>query len=240
MEVQAPSLIMAFVAGLITILTPCILPILPAVLAGSQGSRLRPLYIVLGMSLSFTLMGGMISAVGSSIVELGAYLRWFAIFFILGMGAVMFDEDINNIYVRISSRVLEAARSILRPLTSRGPDIQGDGVLGGFALGSSLGFMWIPCVGPILGSVLLFASIKGNTEYGMLLLMVYSIGVGIPMLIIAYSGKYAAANFRWLMPYTPGFKKLSGLVLILVGLMILFDLDKMLQAALLPYFPSLI
>lgn len=240
MEVQAPSLIMAFAAGLLTILTPCILPILPAVLAGSQGSRLRPIYIVLGMSISFTLMGGIISAVGSSLFEFGTYLRWFAIFFIIGMGAVMYDQDINNIYVRLSSRVLEAARSILRPLTSRGPDVQGEGALGGLALGSSLGFMWIPCVGPILGSVLLFASSKGNTEYGMLLLMVYSIGVGIPMLIIAYSGKYAATNFRWLMPYTPRFKKLSGLVLILVGLMILFDIDKMLQAALLPYFPSIL
>ncbi|MDW7777028.1 MAG: cytochrome c biogenesis CcdA family protein [Methanosarcinales archaeon] len=240
MEVQAPSLVLAFAAGLLTILTPCILPILPAVLAGSQGSRFRPITIVLGMSLSFTLMGGVISAVGSSIFELGEYLRWFAIFFITGMGAVMFDEDINNIYVRQVSRIMEAARTILKPLTSRGPDIQGQGMLGGFALGSSLGFMWIPCVGPILGSILLFASLKGNTEYGMLMLMVYSIGVGIPMLIIAYSGKYAAANFRWLMPYTPWFKKLSGLVLILVGLMILFGIDKMIQAALLPFIPPII
>lgn len=240
MEITAHSVVMVFAAGLLTILTPCILPVLPAVLAGSQGSRMRPIAIVAGMSLSFTLMGGAISAVGSSFVALGEYLRWFAIFFITGMGAVLYDEDINNLYVQVSSRVLEAGRSLLSPLASRAPGIGKDGLLGGFALGSSLGFMWIPCVGPILGSVLLFVSMKGNTEYGMLLLMVYSIGVGIPMLIIAYSGKYAAANFRWLVPYTPGFKKFSGLVLILVGLMIMFGADKMLQAALLPYFPPIL
>ena len=231
---------MAFVAGLLTILTPCILPILPAVLAGSQGSRFRPIAIVIGMSISFTLMGALISAVGSSLVAFGDYLRWFAIFFITGMGAVMFDEDVNNIYVRITSRLVQSTRSVLSPITSRGPKINDDGILGGVALGTSLGFMWIPCVGPILGSILMFVSLEGNMEFGMLLLLVYSAGVGIPMLIIAYSGKYAAANFKWLIPYAPKFKKLSGLVLILMGLMILFEIDKMLQAALLPYFPPII
>lgn len=240
MEVQTPSLILAFIAGLLTVLTPCILPILPAVLAGSRGSKLRPISIVIGMSVTFTLMGGVISAFGSSLVELGEYLRWFSVFFITGMGAVLYDEDINNIYVRLTSRLLQNGRSLLSHLTSRGPDINGNGITGGFVLGSSLGFIWIPCVGPILGSILLFVSLKGNLQLGMLLLMVYSIGVGIPMLIIAYSGKYAAGNFKWLIPYTPKFKKLSGLVLILAGLMILFGIDKMLQAALLPYFPPIL
>ncbi|MBE0523171.1 MAG: cytochrome c biogenesis protein CcdA [Methanosarcinales archaeon] len=240
MVVQAPSIIMAFVAGLFTILTPCILPILPVVLAGSQGSKLRPVSIVIGMSISFTLMGGLISAVGSSLFEYGEYLRWFAIFFITGMGAVMYDEDINNFFVSITSRLIQGGKSILSPITSRGPKINDDGIVGGLVLGSSLGFMWIPCVGPILGSILMFVSIEGNFEFGILLLFVYSAGVGIPMLIIAYSGKYAATNFKWLIPYTPKFKKLSGLILILVGLMILFDIDKMIQAALLPYFPPII
>lgn len=240
MEAQAPSIILAFVAGLLTILTPCILPILPAVLAGSQGSRLRPLSIVIGMSVSFTLMGGFISAVGSSMVALGEYLRWFAIFFITGMGAVMYDNDVNEIYTRISSRLVQGLSAVFSPVIRRGPTIQQQGLFGGFALGTSLGFMWIPCVGPILGSILLYVGLKGNMEFGLLLLLVYSLGVGIPMLIIAYSGKYAAGNFRWLVPYTPKFKKFSGLILILMGLMILFGIDKMVQAALLPYFPPII
>lgn len=240
MDVQTPSLLMAFAAGLLTILTPCILPILPAVLAGSQGSRLRPLSIVVGMSITFTLMGALISAVGSSLVQLGDYLRWFSILFITGMGAVMYDEDINNLYVKISSPLVESLRSMGTSVFGRLPLSNKDGVAGGLALGSSLGFMWIPCVGPILGSILLYVSLKGNMEYGIILLLVYSLGVGIPMLIIAYSGKYAAGNFRWLMPYTPRLKKFSGLALILVGLMILFEIDKMIQAALLPYFPPII
>lgn len=239
MAVQVPSLIMAFIAGLFTILTPCILPILPVVLAGSQGSRLRPISIVVGMSVSFTLMGGLISAVGSSLVEFGEYLRWFAIFFITGMGAVMYDDDVNSLFIKGSSRIIRCGTSIVSPLTGRGPKINDNGIGGGLALGLSLGFMWIPCVGPILGSILMFVSIKGNLEYGMVLLFVYSLGVGIPMLIVAYSGKYAASNFKMLIPYTPRFKKFSGLILILAGLMMLFNADKMIQAALLPYFPPI-
>jgi len=88
----APSILFVSIAGLATVITPCVLPILPAVLSGSVGSsRLRPLAIVLGMSITFTIMGILISALVSFAV-LADYLRWFAIFFIIGMGAVLFDD----------------------------------------------------------------------------------------------------------------------------------------------------
>jgi cytochrome c biogenesis protein CcdA len=239
----APSVIMVFIAGLATVITPCVLPILPAVLSGSVGSRLRPIAIVTGMSITFTLMGILISAV-ASFGYITDYLRWFSIFFIIGMGAVLFDDDINNEYVKITSSIVNFGRQHVTFLGNLESKVPQGGLFGGLFLGMSLGIIWIPCVGPILGSVLAFVAessgSSGNLLHAASLLIVYSMGVSIPMLIIAYSGKSVSGRISWFVKRGHFFKKLSGLVLILVGLMMLFGIDKFLQAKLLPYFPALI
>ncbi len=236
----APSVFWVFIAGMATVITPCVLPVLPAVLSGSVGSRLRPLAIVTGMSISFTLMGLLFSAV-ASFSFFAEYLRWFSIFLIIGMGAILFDDDVNEIYVKISSSIVNSARARVSFLGKLSSKVPGEGLLGGLFLGMSLGILWIPCVGPILGSVFAFvaesSASSGGLLHGTFLLLVYSLGVGIPMLIIAYSGKSVSGRVKWFVKRGHFFKKLSGLVLILVGLMMLFGIDKYLKTILLPYFP---
>ena len=235
----APSVLWVFIAGLATVVTPCILPILPAVLSGSVGSRFRPLAIVTGMSITFTLMGILINAV-ASFGYFAEYLRWFSIFIIISMGALLFDDDVNQSYVKISSSAVNSVRermSFLGKLTSKAP---GGGLLSGLFLGMSLGILWIPCVGPILTAVFAYVQLSSGSVdmvYGTLLLIVYSIGVSIPMLIIAYSGKSISGRVNWFVKRGHFFKKLSGLILMLVGLMMLFGIDRIIKAALLPYFP---
>ncbi len=237
----APSVFWVFIAGMATVITPCVLPVLPAVLSGSVGSRLRPLAIVTGMSISFTLMGLLFSAV-ASFSFFAEYLRWFSIFLIIGMGAILFDDDVNEIYVKISSSIVNSARARVSFLGKLSSKVPGEGLLGGLFLGMSLGILWIPCVGPILGSVFAFvaesSASSGGLLHGAFLLLVYSLGVGIPMLIIAYSGKSVSGRVKWFVKRGHFFKKLSGLVLILVGLMMLFGIDKYLKTILLPYFPE--
>jgi len=239
----APSIIMVFIAGLATVITPCVLPILPPMLSGSVGSRLRPIAIVTGMTITFTLMGILISTV-ASFGYVADYLRWFSIFFITGMGAVLFDEDINNEYVKITSSIVNFARQRLPFFGNLESKVPQDGLLGGLFLGMSLGIVWIPCVGPILGSVLAFVAASsagsGSLVHATILLIVYSIGVSIPMLIIAYSGKKYSGRISWFVKRGAFFKKLSGLVLILVGIMLLFGIDKYIETILLPYFPAYI
>ncbi len=239
----APSVFGVFIAGMATVITPCVLPILPAVLSGSVGSRLRPLAIVTGMSVTFTLMGLLVTAVASFSFFTG-YLRGFSILFIIGMGAVLFDDDINDGYVKISSSIVNSARerfSFLGRLTSKAP---GEGLLGGLFLGMSLGILWIPCVGPILTSVFTFvaesSASSGGLMQGAILLLVYSLGVSVPMLIIAYSGKSFSGRVKWFVKRGHFFKKLSGLILIFVGLMLLFGIDKYIKTVFLPYFPEFI
>ncbi|MCX9012332.1 MAG: cytochrome c biogenesis CcdA family protein [Candidatus Methanoperedens sp.] len=236
----APSVFWVFVAGMATLITPCVLPILPAVLSGSVGSRLRPVAIVTGMSITFTLMGILISAV-ASFTFFADYLRWFSIIFIILMGAVLFDEDINQTYVRLTSSIVNFGRERASFFGNFNSKISREGLLGGLFLGMSLGILWIPCVGPILGSVFAYvaesSASTGDLLHGAVLLLVYSLGVSIPMLIIAYSGKGISGHISWFVKRGQFLKKLSGLVLILVGLMMLFGIDKYIKAVLLPYFP---
>jgi len=235
---DAPPILLVFLAGMATVATPCVLPILPAVLSGSVGSRLRPLAIVTGMTFTFTLMGLLVFTV-ASFGFFTDYLRWFSIFVIIGMGAVLFDDDINEIYVKISSSVVNFFRehvSFIGNITSKANP---EGLPGGLFLGMSLGILWIPCVGPILGSVFSVVAESsagsGDIYYGVILLIAYCMGVSIPMLIIAYSGKSVSGRVKWFSKRSHFFKKLSGLILILVGLMMLFGIDKYLKVIFLPY-----
>ena len=237
---ESPSIVLAFVAGLFTVITPCILPILPAMLAGSSGGRLRPVAIVAGMSLTFTLMGIAVSAVGAVFAPFESALRWFSLLFIIGMGAVLYDDDINLEFVKITSKISQLIGNNvgnLVPERIRSTGSGEEGLFGAFTLGMSLGVLWIPCVGPILGSILALVGFGGNVAQGAMLLLTYSIGVSIPMLLIAYFGKSVSGRVQWFARNGHRLKKMSGAALILVGLAMLFGIDKWLQSILLPYFP---
>jgi cytochrome c-type biogenesis protein len=181
------------------------------------------------MSVTFTAMGTLISVLGSSFASFAEYLRWFSIIFIIGMGAVLFDEDIANTYATLTSRIISRTK-----LNRQYANPDNTSMIGGFTLGLSLGILWIPCVGPILGAVLAYVAVEaagtGSILYGAFQLFVYSVGVGIPMLAIAYSGKTISGRTSRLVRYAPLFKKISGAVLIAVGIMILFGVDKFIQA----------
>ncbi|MEE8168719.1 MAG: cytochrome c biogenesis CcdA family protein [Candidatus Hydrothermarchaeales archaeon] len=239
-----PTMLLAFVAGVLTIATPCVIPILPPMLAGSVGHRLRPLFIVLGSSVTFTLMGGLFSAIGIAVGAGRDTLRLIFVAVIIALGAVMVDEDIYDFYARYSSALVNRFHSLFRRGLS--DFYQRDKIAyeshplaSAFLLGLSLGIVWIPCVGPILGSVLAFAIVQGSMIRGSLLLLSYSIGLGLPMLAIAYGGKYTSSKIEWVKRNSLLIKKLAGWVLILTGIAILFGVDRLVQTRLLPYFPDL-
>ncbi len=231
------SIFMVFLAGIVTIMKPCCLPLVPVVFSGSGGHKLRPLSIVSGLTISFTAMGVLVSAFGATFGSYTDYLRSIAILFIICMGFVLFDDDINIEFMKFSGSITQSLRQIkfFNKFSSTVP--QG-GLMGGFFLGMSLGILWIPCVGPILGAVLALAASVGNTTYGAWLLFIYSIGMSLPMLSIAYYGKKVTGKYKWFSRNGDALKKLSGLVLIVVGVMLLFGIDKLLIRWLSPYFPT--
>ena len=236
MSLLEPSLALAFAAGVVTFTTPCILPLLPGILAGSAGSRIRPLLIVLGFAVTFTIMGGLFSAVGFTASTYNEYLRLISVFFIIGFGVVLIDDGLRERFSALSSRVLSGLTTKLSGKKGVGKKDQGS--LGAFFLGMSLGVVWIPCVGPILGSILAFVTLRGNVAFGSLMLFVYSIGLGLPILAVAYTGRYSSSRLSFFKKHNRTLLKAAGFVLVVLGILILFEVDKLIQTALLPYFPE--
>jgi len=236
MDPTAPSIILVFAAGLVTILKPCCLPLVPAVMSGSAGGKFRPVAVVTGMTLSFTLMGTLVSAFGSAFAGFADTLRSLSILFIITMGAVLFDEDINMEFIKLSSSITQGLRNNVGFLNRS--NSSESGIFSAFFLGMSLGVVWIPCVGPILGAVLAYVASVGNVTYGAWMLFVYSVGMSLPMLSIAYFGKKVTNRYKWFMRNGEMLKKLAGLLLIIVGIMLLFNLDKLMIRLLSPYFPT--
>ena len=238
MDSSAPSLILVFIAGIVTIMKPCCLPLVPIIFSGSAGHRYRPFAIVTGMTLSFTTMGVLVSAFGATFGSFADTLRIIAVLFIMGMGFVLFDEDVNMEFIKLTSALTQGMRQSLGSKSGYSSKVPEGGLGGGFFLGMSLGIVWIPCVGPILGAVLAYVASVGNVPYGAWMLFIYSIGMSLPMLAIAYYGKKVTARFQWFVRHGPALKKLSGLVLIVIGVMLLFNIDKLMIRLLSPYFPT--
>ncbi|WP_135606381.1 cytochrome c biogenesis CcdA family protein [Methanococcoides sp. NM1] len=208
MEFGGVTPVAAFVAGIISIFSPCVLPLLPAIFAYSiSKGPLRPLAIVLGLTISFTIMGVITSAFGSLFQQYLLYLSFFAGLIIILFGVtLLFDLGTFNIFGGFS-----------------GMDVKEKGLLGGLLFGMSLGIIWIPCVGPILASILTLVAIEGDITYGAFLLFIYSMGLGIPMLVIAYSANVSSSVLSSIAKYDLYLKKGAGVVLILVGLWMLYS-----------------
>jgi cytochrome c-type biogenesis protein len=195
--------IASFIAGVLSVLSPCVLPLLPVILAYSAGKgKLRPFAIVLGLSLSFTLMGIMASAFGSVLYLHIEKLRILAGLLIVIFGiSMLFGTDIFGIVANYTGKI----------------HVRKSSPFGGLLLGASLGVIWIPCVGPILGSILTAVALEGNMTYGASMLFIYSMGFAVPMLIIAYSANISSARLSRIAKYDAGIKKVAGALLIIAG-----------------------
>ena len=202
-----PSLIAAFGAGVLSVLSPCVLPLLPAIMAySSERGKLRPLAIVIGLCISFTAMGVIFSAFGSAVYAYRVYMEMIAEITIIALGIVMlFDLPVFD--------RLSALAPQLKPQST-----QGAGLFGGLLLGLSLGIVWIPCIGPLIGSVLMTVIPAGDVLYGGTVLFIYSLGLAIPMLGIAYATSTLTGQVRGLSRHSMLIRRIAGGVLILVGI----------------------
>lgn len=212
-----PGYVAVFGAGVVTILSPCVLPLLPAVVSSGAGHRYRPLSVVGGSVLSFTAMGLTVGAVTSVSPQT---LRLPLVALLIAFGAVLVDDDLNEVYERYASRLSRRADRSLAVGTGD------DTVAGGLATGLLLGVIWLPCVGPILGAVLAFAGRTGDVLTSGSLLLVYGLGFAVPLLVAAYVGMDVMRRLGVAMNARGG-QRLVGAVLVVTGVALLFDLDKL-------------
>ncbi len=202
---------MALFAGAVSIASPCVLPLLPGVMAYStEKSKLTPLAIVSGLVLSFTAMGVASSIFGAFLMEYIDYLKIISGVLIIAMGLYILSRTVEDLFLK-AWQYLPVSR-IARP------DVEKEGFLGGILLGVSLGIVWIPCIGPMLATILMMVAQQGTVLYGASLLMTYSLGLAIPMLLIAYSSNMVSGKLRDVSKYSAGIRKVAGVILLAVGI----------------------
>ncbi len=208
-SIDLPLPVLAFLAGIISIFSPCILPLLPVILAYStEKGKFRPIAIVAGLSLTFSVMGMAMAAFSQIFFQYQQYIQLVAEIIIIILGITMLMEFNLSIFNSFSGRV--------------NVDPQKEGIIGGLILGMSLGIVWIPCTGPVLSAILMGVLLEGGIKYGGFLLFIYSMGLGVPMLIIAYSARISSMKLSTLSRYDLIIKRCMGMLLILVGLWLIY------------------
>lgn len=222
----------AFLAGIATILSPCILPLLPVVLSGSAGAgRLRPWGIILGFTVSFTVFTLTLSLLVSLAGITPEVLRTVSALLILSFGLVMVLPPLKNAFLSWASR-LTASRA------PRGVKKQGQGFLPGVAMGFSLGLVWTPCAGPIMASVVTLAATQTVNVATVTITLAYTLGTSVPLLLILLGGRQLLQKVPFLTSHSARIQQIFGGLMLLTALALFLGWDRELQTALLQAFPG--
>lgn len=225
---------LALLAGVVTIGGPCILPLLPIILGTSTASKhpLRPVAIMLGFTVSFTGFALLFSVFGSFLGITPDTWRIIAVSLIALFGVTM-------LFPALQARLFAKLEPWIAKHVTAGKQLQKTDLWSGFLLGAMLGVVWTPCAGPVLGSILTLVAAKQNLAQAGALLFAFSLGAGVPMLLIAYGGQYAVQRVRNISAYAGVIQRVFGVLLVLTALAIGFRFDALLQAYLLEHYPWL-
>ena len=211
MEFSIAAIALTFIAGITSVLSPCVLPVIPIVVTGSdKDSQWRPLYIVGGISITFILMGILTALFGGFIGEKVIYLEKVAAVMLVLFG-VLLMFDINPVkYITFFNRFQQTGE-------------RKTGNMAAMIMGMTLGLVWIPCVGGQLGAVLTMVATKGHLATGVILLLIYSVGFAIPLLLAAFASQIFRKQMVRVMNAPLIIRFLSGALLVGFGLYIWFQ-----------------
>ncbi|OGH23894.1 MAG: hypothetical protein A2698_01680 [Candidatus Levybacteria bacterium RIFCSPHIGHO2_01_FULL_42_15] len=218
----------AFLAGVITILSPCILPILPIVLSGSlTGDAKRPFGVIVGFIASFTFFTLFLASIVKATGVSADLLRTISVFIVLGFGISLLIPKAQVLMERLFTTLANRQSSTT----------QRTGFSGGIFLGISLGIVWAPCVGPILASIITLAIVSKVNFETFLITLAYSVGTAIPMLAVIWGGRSLLQKHPWLLRNSAKIQKIFGIFMIVTALAIFTNTDRKFQAFILEKFP---
>lgn len=215
-----PALTLAFLAGVISFLSPCVLPIVPPYLAYMSGISLSEatdnnkavsvflpaVFFVLGLSTVFLILGFTASALGTVFLSYQDTLITISGILVMGFG-LHFLGILRIGFLEREAR-FEASS-------------QNGSAFGAYVLGLAFAFGWTPCIGPQLASILTLAASEGSVARGTTLLGVYALGLGVPFLLVALFLSRLSATLTWLKRHMQIIERLMGLLLWTIGLMML-------------------
>lgn len=234
-----PAMLVALVAGIISFLSPCVLPIVPPYLAyisgvslndltesGSQRARavMPALFFVLGLSTVFLFLGFTASAIGTVFLQYQGYFNTVAGILVMAFGA-HFVGVYRFKFLDREARIDAGDR--------------GGSSFGAYILGLAFAFGWTPCIGPQLGAILSLAASEANVARGTSLLAVYAIGLGVPFILVAAFLPRLQGLMGWMKRHMEQIERVMGLLLWTIGLLMLTGGFSAFSFWLLETFPAL-
>lgn len=207
LELSITTLLMVTFAGLASIASPCVLPMVPIIITGTNDDhKYRPLLIVAGLSISFILMGVLTSLFAGAVA-----------------GVMPMVEKVVGVVVILFGLSMLFGINVFKKFTFfyKAQQFQSKGKWSGLILGMTLGIVWIPCVGPMLSGVLALVATQGELTSGLILLFFYSLGFSIPMLLAGYASQSIRHKIRTVNSHPVAIRLVSGILLIVFGYFIL-------------------
>jgi cytochrome c biogenesis protein CcdA len=220
-------------AGVLTTLSPCVLPIIPILMSSAVAShRLGALALAAGVAASFTVLGVLLAAFGASLGLEGDSFRMVGAVLFVAFGVLLVSSRLQGQFVHLTSRLSDAGTGMLSRFTF-------EGALGQFTLGLLLGSVWSPCVGPTLGAAVTLASRGENLAQVSLLMAVFGVAASLPMLAVGMLSRAALARSRGSLRAVGLLgKQVLGIALISLGVLILSHADRSVEAWLLDHSPA--
>lgn len=224
---------LAFAAGILSILSPCVLPLIPIVMAtAASAHRYGPVALAAGVALSFVAISLFVATVGFAIGLDGTFFRFVAASLLIVIGTVLLVPVLQQ-------RLAVAAGPISNWADQTFGGHSDPGILGQFGVGLVLGAVWSPCVGPTLGAASLLAAQGKDLGQVGVTMLAFGIGAVVPLLVLGALSREILNRWRdTLASAGSGGKYLMGGVLILTGVAILTGFDKTLEAELVAASPA--
>lgn len=224
---------LAFIAGVLSVLSPCVLAILPIVLgAAASKHRLGSLALAAGLSMSFVAVGLFLATVGHAIGLAGETLRYVVAVLIIAVGAIL-------ILPPLQARLALASGPIAGWTDHRFGTDPGNGLSGQFWIGALLGAVWSPCVGPTLGAASLLAAQGRDLAQVAVIMFAFGVGAALPLLGLGLVSREVMLRWRHrLLSAGRGMKTALGLLFVVIGGLILVGFDKAVETFLVDASPQ--
>lgn len=225
MEFGLGSYGFGFLAGLLSTLSPCVLPIIPILLGSAVNAHPRaPLALAAGLAISYAVIGTGLAWAGSALdLDTSVFRTLGAV--VLGLlGLVLLSGSLQQRFAASTSGMADAGNMLIARMRI-------DGLWGQFAIGLVLGIVWSPCVGPTLGAAVVLASQGSHLLQVALLMGIFGAGAALPVVALAYVSRGAMMRMRGkLMQAGKTGKALLGAIMVSLAVLILSGTDKLLEA----------
>lgn len=222
-----------FLAGLLSTLSPCVLPIIPILLGSATTAHARaPLALAGGLALSYAIIGSTLAWAGSALGLDTALFRGVGAAILGLLGLVLLSGGLQQRFAAGTAGIGDAGNSVIARMRL-------DGLWGQFAIGLVLGVVWSPCVGPTLGAAVVLASQSAQLPQVALLMGIFGVGAALPVVALAYVSRGAMLKMRGtLMQAGKTGKMVLGAIMVALAVLILTGADKPIETWLVEHSPA--